>query len=173
MTAVNTIIRPVFRGKLLKVYVQKKKLPNGYIATFELIKHPGASLIIPFLTKDKIVILRQLRPVINSYIYELPAGTLDKNESPLSCARREIVEETGYSAKKFTLLGKIYPVPGYSTEKITIFKAEGLKKKQRIVEKDEVIESKVFTKKMVKKLFKEGKIVDAKTICALTFCRWM
>ena len=166
-------IKQVFKGRLLKVYVGKERLPHGYVATFEMIKHPGAALIVPFLTKDKIIMLRQLRPVIGSYIYELPAGTLDKNESPASCAKREIIEETGYSAKKITLLGKIYPVPGYSTEKIFIYKAEGLKKKDRIAEPDEVIENHIFTKKQIKKLFKNGRITDAKTICGLTMCGWL
>lgn len=166
-------IKEVFKGRLLKVYVGKERLPHGYVATFEMIKHPGASLIVPFLTKNKLIMLRQLRPVIGSYIYELPAGTLDKNELPLSCARREIIEETGYSASKFKLLGKIYPVPGYSTEKIFIYKAEGLKKREHIAEEDEVIESRIFTKAEIKKLFKSGKIVDAKTIAALVMCGWL
>lgn len=157
----------------MNVFVQKVKLPHGYVATFETIKHPGAALIVPFLSRDKIIMLRQLRPVIKSYIYELPAGTLGKGESPLSCARREIVEETGYAAGKFTLLGKIYPVPGYSTEKIAIYRAEGLVKKGREVELDEVIESRIFTRREVERLFKSGRIVDAKTICALTFCGWL
>jgi len=166
-------IKRVFKGKLLNVFVQKVRLPHGYVATFETIKHPGAALIAPFLSKDKIIMLRQLRPVINSYIYELPAGTLDKNESPLSCARREIVEETGCSAKKFTLLGKIYPVPGYSTEKIFIYKAEGLQKEDHEAEQDEVIKARVFSRAEIKRLFKRGRIVDAKTIAALAFCGWL
>jgi len=166
-------IKQVFNGKLLKVYVGRQRLPHGYVATFEMIRHPGAALIVPFLSKDKIIMLRQLRPVIGSYIYELPAGTLDKNESPLSCARREIVEETGYSASKFTLLGKIYPVPGYSTERIFIYKAEGLRKQEREMEEDEVIESRIFTRAEVMRLFRRGKIVDAKTIAALAFCGWL
>lgn len=166
-------IKRVFKGKLLNVFVQKVRLPNGYVATFETIKHPGAALIIPFLANSKIIMLRQLRPVIGAYIYELPAGTLNKNESPLPCARREIIEETGYSAKKFTLLGRIYPVPGYSTEKIFIYKAEGLQKEDHEAEEDEVIESRVFTKAAIKRLFKAGRIVDAKTIAALAFCGWL
>jgi len=166
-------VKEVFKGRLLKVYVGKEKLPHGYVATYEMIRHPGAALIVPFLTKNKLIMLRQLRPVIGAYIYELPAGTLDKNEAPLACARREIIEETGYSAKKLTLLGKIYPVPGYSTEKIFIYKAEGLKKVERKAELDEVIENLILTKSEIRKLFKKGKIVDAKTIAALAFCGWL
>jgi len=166
-------MKKIFSGKLLKLYIKKERLPNGYVATFEMIKHPGAALIVPFLSKDKVIMLRQLRPVIDSYIYELPAGTLDVNESPLSCARREIVEETGYSARKFTLIGSIVPVPGYSTEKILIFKAEGLEKKPRVTEKDEVIKLKVYNKNEINELFKNGKIIDAKTICAFAYCGWL
>jgi ADP-ribose pyrophosphatase len=166
-------LKQIFNGKLLKVYVGKKRLPHGYVATFEMIKHPGAALIVPFLTKDKIIMLRQLRPVIGAYIYELPAGTLDKNELPFSCARREIIEETGYLAKKMTLMGSIYPVPGYSTERIFIYKAERLKKQKRRAEVDEVIESRVYTKSQIKRLFKNGGIVDGKTIAALAMCGWL
>ena len=166
-------MKRVFKGRLLNAFVMKKRLPNGYRATFEMIKHPGAALIIPLLAKDKVILLRQLRPVINSYIHELPAGTLDKGERPHSCARREIIEETGYSAKRLKFLGYIYPVPGYSTEKIYIYKAWGLKKVNHIKEADEVIETFVFTRKEVKKLFKSGKITDAKTIAGLAMCGWL
>jgi ADP-ribose pyrophosphatase len=159
------------------------------MATFEMIRHPGASLIVPFLDKNTVILLRQLRPVIDSYIYELPAGTLDKGETPLACARREIIEETGYCAKWFTPLGAIYPVPGYSTEKIFIYRAENLKKVihnsraplrvpyqhkyQHHGEKDEWLEHKLFTRSQVRRLFKQGKIVDAKTICGLALCGWV
>lgn len=165
--------KEVFNGKLLKVSVKKITLPNGYRATFEMISHPGAALVVPFLNKDRVILLRQLRPVIGSYIYELVAGTLGKGELPLACARREIIEETGYSASKFTRLGSIYPVPGYSTERITIFKAEGLKKVEHRPEEDEVIETHVFTRAGIRKLLKAGRIVDAKTICALAMCGWI
>jgi ADP-ribose pyrophosphatase len=111
--------------------------------------------------------------VIDLYIYELPAGTLGKNEPPQACARREIVEETGFSAGRLTRLGAIYPVPGYSTEKIVIYKAEGLKREKRKAEKDEVIRPAVFDKRRVRALFRRGRIVDAKTISALALCGWL
>jgi ADP-ribose pyrophosphatase len=165
--------KQVFKGKLLNVFVKKEKLPNGYLASLEVVKHPGAALIIPFLTANKTILLKQYRPVINSYIYELPAGTLNKNETPIKCARREIVEEIGYSAKKISKLGVIFPVPGYSTEKITIFKADGLKKEKINIQEDEVIHPFIATKKEVKQLFRRGKIIDAKTIAAFAMCGWL
>ncbi len=166
-------MKTVYKGKLLKVLVKKVRLPHGYLATYEMVRHPGAALIVPFLTDDKIIMLRQLRPVIGACIYELPAGTLARGESPLSCARREVVEETGYKAKRFNLLGFIYPVPGYSTEKIFIYKADGLKKTVRVLEEDEVIETFVMTRSRVISLFRSGRITDAKTIAALAFCGWL
>jgi len=160
-------------AQFLNIKKRSTKLPNGYTARLELVEHPGAVLIVPFLTRDKVILLRQFRPVINAYIFELPAGTLEKGEQTFACARREIIEETGYSAKKFTRLGIIYPVPGYSTEKITIYKAENLTERGIACEPDEVIETLVVTKKTVRDLFAAGKIIDAKTICAFAHCGWL
>ena len=92
---------------------------------------------------------------------------------PLSCARREIIEETGFAAKKFTYLGKIFPVPGYSTECIFIYKAEDLTAREHVAEADEVIEAGVFTRADIRKLFRSGKIVDAKTISAFAMFGWL
>jgi ADP-ribose pyrophosphatase len=159
--------------KFLNVKKRTTRLPNGNTIALELVDHPGAVLIVPFLTNTKVILLRQFRAVINSYIFELPAGTLEKGEQPLACARREIIEETGYAAKKLTRLGIIYPVPGYSTEKITLYKAEGLTLRGIACEPDEVIETLVVTRHAVRELFKAGKIIDAKTICAFAHCGWL
>lgn len=158
----------------MKLFKKRMRLPNGFVVELDVVGHLGAVLIIPFLSKDKVIMLKQFRPVINTYLFELPAGTLKENESLLSCARREIVEEAGYSAKVFNRLGQIYPVPGYSTEKIVIFKAQGLERElKRNLEKDEVIQVKVVSKKELMSLFKKGRIVDAKTICAFAMCGWL
>ncbi len=162
-----------FKGKILNVSVKKVRLPNGYLANLEIVKHPGAVLIVPFLDKNRIIMLKQFRPVIDTYIYELPAGTLEKGESLAVCARREIIEETGYKSNKLIKLGLIFPVPGYSTEKIFIYKAEKLCKTKRLHQADEVIDVLIMEKKEIKHLFKSGKIVDAKTISALCMCGWL
>lgn len=166
-------MRLAYKGRLISLLRKKIRLPNGHSFDFEIIIHPGAVLIIPFLSKDKAVILRQYRPVVRSYLYELPAGTLKKGEPFLSCCQRELMEETGFAAGKFKKLGEIYPVPGYSTEKIRIYKAENLRQEEVCREKDEVISIRVVSRQEVRKLFKKGKITDAKTISAFALCGWL
>jgi len=161
------------KRKLIFKRSQPVKLPNGRTHKVSFIDHPGAVIIAPFLNKDTIVFMRQFRPVLKKYIYELPAGTLDPNEALSVCARRELIEETGLRAKTMVKVGWIYPVPGYSTEIIHIFKAEGLKQGAAAPEQYEVIENIAMTKAQVRRLFKQGKLQDAKSICALAFCGWL
>ena len=178
-----------FKGKLIKVVTATRRLPNGRQANLEIIEHPGAVLIVPFLDSDRVVMIHQFRPVLNTYLYELPAGTLNPGERPLACAGRELIEETGYRAGTLTKIGKIFPVPGYSTEVITIFKAEKLLRcpidfgchcndtggkfnQKQLWQKDpdEVIKVRPMTRSQIKNLFHLGRITDAKTISALAFC---
>jgi len=137
------------------------------------IKHPGAVLIVPFINPNKVVLLRQYRPIVKKFLFEFPAGTLESKEKHLACARRELIEEAGYTATDMKKLGYIYPVPGYSTEKIVIYKASGLRPVKRCPEKDEIITHQVINKARVRRLFKYGWITDAKTICALAMCNWL
>jgi ADP-ribose pyrophosphatase len=152
---------------------QKVLLPNGRTISISVIYHPGAVIIVPFLNNDTVIMMRQFRPALNKYIYELPAGTLDPDESIPVCARRELLEETGLKPRKLVKLGAIYPVPGYSTEIIHVFKAWGLTLTQAQPEDYEVIETFAVTKLQVQKMFKQGKLLDAKSICAFAFCGWL
>ena len=149
------------------MHLAKHAFPGGYVGSLEIIKHPGAALILPFLGRDKIVFIRQYRPVIGGYIWELPAGTRKQKESLLACARRELQEETGYCASRMAKVGHIYPAPGYTTEKIAIYKAEGLRLSKAVQEKDEDIPTRVLDRLRVRQMVRKGRIVDAKTICAL------
>src|SRR3989338_2554443 len=109
-----------FKGRLLVVVTQKVRLPNGRRKIIEKIIHPGAALIVPFLKNNRIILLKQYRPVFGKYLYELPAGTLAKRESPYRCAMRELREETGFKAGFLRKVGVIYPAPGYATEEIYV-----------------------------------------------------
>lgn len=164
----------IYKGRLISLTLQEVILPNGFKVRLELITHPGAALVIPFFSKNRILMIRQFRPAIHSYLYELPAGTRNAKETPLECAKREILEETGYRAGKFYFLGEIYPVPGYSSEKIRIYRADILKKAAEVKgDADEIIENHIVTKQKVKTIFKEGRLKDAKTISALALCGWL
>jgi len=163
--------KQIFNGRLIKLYLTRQRFPNGYVADLEVVKHPGAVLIVPILPGGKVVLIRQYRPVIKSFIWELPAGTLHKGENPLSCAKRELVEEIGYEGRLWKKIGFIYPAPGYTTEKIAIYRASLLRKVESSAQEDEIIAPRIFSRAAVRRLLKSGKIVDAKTIAALALLR--
>lgn len=159
--------KKIYKGKIVQLVLKRKRLPGGCVADLEIIRHPGAVLIVPFLSRDRIVLIRQYRPVIDEYIWELPAGTLNKNEAALECAKRELAEEVGYTAKSWKGIGAIYPAPGYTTEKIQLFTAKQLTRVGSCRDRDEIIRPRVFSKREIARLLAKGRLVDAKTICAL------
>jgi ADP-ribose pyrophosphatase len=160
-----------FPGKNISVVKACFQLPDGRQVVHNIIEHPGAVLIVPFLGKDKILLLRQYRAALQKDIYEFPAGTLEPGEPMLRCAKRELVEETGFSAGRWERLGKIYPVPGYSTEVITLYRASELRPQEGLGDADEVIQVLRLTRRQIQALWRKGQILDAKTICALSACR--
>lgn len=160
--------KKVYSGKLIKLYESTKILPDGRKGYFEEIKHPGASLVVPFL-KDKIVFIRQYRGIIGKYLWELPAGKLSWKEEPSACAKREVAEETGYIVKNIRKIGMIYTTPGFCDEKIHIFSADCSEKRDTNKDWDEFITVKLLTRKEAVKLVRNGKLNDAKTVAALVF----
>lgn len=162
-------IRRVYKGKVIDLSLKSLALPDGGTVLTEVVGHPGAVLVAPFLKNGSLIMIRQYRPVIGRYIYEFPAGTRRRGEPYRSCAERELAEETGLRSRAFTRLGEIYPVPGYSTEKIVIYRAGSCLKGECRRERDEFMENVPATAKEAAALFRRGGITDAKTICALAF----
>lgn len=160
--------KKVFDGRLLKVFKTYQELPNGRKAYLEEVHHPGAAIIVPFVG-SKIVFIRQYRPVVGKYIWELPAGTLDAKETPHACAKREVTEETGYVVGKLSKLGYIYTTPGFCNEKIHVYRADCKGKSSTCRDEDEIIDVRLFSRAEVRKKFNSGSINDSKTISALTF----
>ena len=160
--------KKVFEGRVFKVFKSRKRLPNGRETLLDEIEHPGAALVIPFV-ENKVVFIRQYRGVIGKYIWELPAGTLSEGETPYACAKRELEEETGYAAKALKKIGEIYTTPGFCNEKIHIFKAECRRGPGVKLDDDEVIKTKHLAPVEIRRMFKNGKIKDSKTISALSF----
>ena len=132
----------------------------------EIIKHPGAAAILAFDEKNRLILVRQHR-YPHGYVLEIPAGTLEKGESPKACALREIQEEAGYRAKRMTHLVTYYPSIGYNTEAIHCFVASGLTQVKKKLDTDEFITVKKIELPKLLKMIKAGKIIDSKTICAV------
>jgi len=117
---VNESPREIYRGKVVHLFVETVTLPNGHTTTLEVIHHPGAAAVVPFLADRTVLLVRQYRHAAGGYIWEVPAGKLD-GELPEVCARRELVEEAGVEAGRLESLGDIVTTPGFSDEVIHLF----------------------------------------------------
>jgi len=155
----------IYDGKYVRLDVYNLTI-KGIKVRREIVEHPAAAAILAFDEKGKIILVRQHR-FPRGYVLEIPAGTLDKGESPKRCALREIQEETGYKAKRMTHLITYYPSVGYNTEAIHCFVASGLKRGKMKLDTDEFITVKKMELSKLIKLIKSGKIIDSKTICAV------
>jgi ADP-ribose pyrophosphatase len=118
--------RTLLEGGFLEVRRDDVRLPDGSTATREYIRHPGAVAVIPLLEDGRLVLVRQFRYPIGRTIVEFPAGKLDVGEAPLSCARRELAEETGYRAREWAFACEIHNAAAYSSESIWLYFARGL-----------------------------------------------
>ena len=156
----------LYKGKLFELNAYYMQVEHRKVKR-EIIEHPGAAAMLAFDEKGKVLLVKQHR-FPHGYILEIPAGTLEKGEKPIDCAYREIIEETGYKAKKMTKLVSYFPSVGYNKEEIHIFVASGTKKEFDLkLDNDEFI---TVVKMDIKKLIgmiKAGKIIDSKTICAV------
>ena len=158
-----------FKGRVFSVKVERVKLPNGRVMSVEAVEHPGAVAILPVLDDGRIILLKQYRPTIKEWLYEIPAGTLKPGEDPDHCAIRELEEETGFTAGELVKLFSMYLAPGYSTEVIHIYLARRLQPAEQRLEKDEVIELSMVTLDEALHMIEENAIRDAKTISALLY----
>ena len=156
----------IYDGKYVHLDVYSLTI-GGRKVKREIVEHPDGAAILAFDEKGKIILVKQHR-FGHGYILEIPAGTLEKGEKPIDTAYREIVEETGYEAKKMTKLISFFPSVGYNTEEIHIFVASGLKKKFELdLDNDEFISVVKMDLKKLVSMIKAGKIADSKTVCAV------
>lgn len=158
----------VYAGRLLHVFKDKVTLPNGHNSTREYIKHNGASAVVPVTDDGKIILEHQFRYPFHDVLIEIPAGKLDgADEDPLEAAKRELKEETGYTAEEWVSLGPICPSVAYTTEVIWMYMAKGLKKGDQDLDKDEFLNVyEVPIEEILDKIMK-GEVGDAKTQAAI------
>jgi ADP-ribose pyrophosphatase len=159
--------RHIYKGKIVTLNVDTITLPNGVTVDLEVVRHPGASAVVPLKEDGTVVLIRQFRHAAGGFIYEIPAGKLSPGEEPLACAARELEEEIGYRAGSFNLLSSIFTAPGFTDEVIHIFKATGLTKGRQQLDRDEVLEVVEMPLDEAIGMIRTGAIGDAKTIVGL------
>ena len=159
-----------YKNDLFSVTEDHAVDPSGFEIRRGIVQHKGSAVMMAVDDRKRILLVRQYRLPARAYLWELPAGRLDEGETPLQAAKRELVEETGYRARKWKKLVTFYPSPGYVAEKMTIFVATGLTAGQATPMEDERIETRWFTGKEIETAIKSGKIQDAKTM--IGYSRW-
>jgi ADP-ribose pyrophosphatase len=158
----------IHQGRVFDFTKEKVTLSNGVTVDMEVIRHPGAAAIVPLTSAGEVVMLEQYRHAVGGSLWEIPAGTMDPEDaSPLDCARRELVEETGFSAATWDALGELTPVPGYSDERIHLFLARALSPAAQNLDVDEIVSVTPLPLAEVRQMVFDGRITDAKTIAGI------
>ena len=159
----------IYKGKIIDVYKDKVALPDGKTTFREYIKHCKASCVLAKLPNGKFLIEKQFRYPYNEVLYEFPAGKCNKDEDPKLTAARELEEETGYKAHTIKHLGKMYPSCAYTDEVIYLYYAENLEKTSQNLDENENVEVFEVTFDEILDLIRTGKLVDAKSLCLITY----
>ena len=166
--------RRVYTGRVLNLDIDQVRFPDQSTGELEIIRHPGASAVLPFLSEPtgpdpQILLIKQYRYAAESFLYEVPAGRLDPNELPADCARRELMEETGCTAARMEPLYTFYTTPGFIDEQIHGFMATGLTQGQSRREADEFMTLETLTLSHALELIQSGEIRDGKTAVLILF----
>ena len=159
-----------YAGKVFDLIVDEIEYPSGNKSIREVASHPGGAVVVPLLPGNEIVLVRQFRYPIQQFVYELPAGKLNPGEDPAVCARRELEEETGYTAGHWKVLTAIYTSPGFCNERLHLYLATDLRKSeggQQLEEGEASLTVESIPLPRVIRMIEQGEIVDAKTICGV------
>jgi ADP-ribose pyrophosphatase len=172
MTLLGT--KRVYSGRIVSLDVDEVRFPNGTVGSLEMLRHSGASAVVPFLDNPhdadpRILLIRQFRHATDGYLWEIPAGRRDGDEAPEVTATRELREETGYTCKQLDRLTWIWTTPGFTDEKIHLYTATGLAPGAAELEADEVLDVHAVKWSAARAMIERGEIVDAKTIVALLY----
>lgn len=164
----------IHQGKIIRLDRDTVRFPDGREDTMEIARHSGASAVVPFMSEPtgedpQVLLIRQYRYATDGYVYEIPAGRLEKDEDPKLCAARELKEETGCSAESVELLTTIFTTPGFTDEVIHIYMATGLTMGDHAREADEYVDVVIMRLAEALELVRSNEIVDAKTIIGLLY----
>jgi ADP-ribose pyrophosphatase len=159
----------IYRGAVFGVRRDLVREPGGLRVTREVITHPGSVVVLPVLQDGRIVMIRQYRHATRQYLWELVAGRIDEGERVKEAAARELLEETGYKAKRFTEFLDVFPTPGFLEERMHILLAEGLTAGEAQPEEDEKIISRPYTPTKLKQMLRTGRLRDGKSIAGILY----
>lgn len=159
----------VYKGPVFGVRRDEVLEPTRVRTTREVITHPGSVVVLPVLADRRIVLIRQYRHAARQFLWELVAGRMDPGENVRQAAARELIEETGYRAKRFRVFLDVFPTPGFLEERMYVLLAEGLTLGEAEPEDDEKIVAKAFTRKELEKMIRHRKLRDAKSIAGLLY----
>jgi ADP-ribose pyrophosphatase len=162
--------RVVYAGRIVRVEVDRVRLPHNRDVDMEVVRHAGSVVLLPMPDRQHIILIRQYRYAIDRWIWELPAGSLEEGEDPVAGARRECHEEIGLVPETLEHLGTYYPTPGFCDEKMIFFRASGLSKPSEAAarDEDEQIEPRVLELFDVRQMLRRGEIIDMKTAVGLS-----
>lgn len=164
----------VYTGRIISLDIDTVRFPDGSVGELEMVRHPGASAIVPFLSEPQgddpqVLLIRQYRYAAEGYLFEIPAGRLEYGEDPRDCAVRELKEETGCTAQQVAYLTTMYTTPGFTDEKIHLFMATGLSAGETKHEADEFLDLQPMLLSRALEMVEAGEIQDAKTVLGLLF----
>ncbi len=161
--------RILYRGRVVRLTLDTYRTADGNRFLRETIRHPASVVIVPILEGNRVLLIRQFRHALNRYILEVPAGTSEPGEPLLTCAKRELAEETGYRASRWHRLSEFYPAPGVSTERMILYRAMGLfpLAKRVAKDRDEYITPRIVSASTAVKMVQQNEIVDAKSILGI------
>lgn len=166
--------RRAYSGRVISVDVDRVRFPDGTEGELEMVRHPGASAVVPFLSDPagedpQLLLIKQYRYAAEGFLYEIPAGRLDPGELPEACAIRELREETGCTTRSVEHMYTFYTTPGFTDEKIHLFSAVGLERGEATREKDEFLEVETLSLSRALELIRSGEIRDGKTVVGILF----
>jgi ADP-ribose pyrophosphatase len=166
-------IRTVFEGRAFTVLVESITLPNGHPLDVEVVRHPGSVVLVPIAGDGRVMLVRQYRPAVGRWLWELPAGTLKHGEQPEAAAARECQEEIGLVPGTLERLGSFYPSPGFCDEAMIFFRASGLRAPgaadaEAHPDADEDLEPRAFELEEIQRYITIGEIADMKTVAGLS-----
>lgn len=159
--------RDIYRGRVVHLRMERVDLPGRASIELEIIRHPGASAVVPLDASGHVLLVRQYRHAAGGFIYEVPAGKLDAGEAPVACAVRELAEEAGVSAGRMDALGSILTTPGFTDEVIHLYLARDLSAARQQLEDDELLTVERLPWAQAIAMCEDGRVRDAKSLSAL------